>query len=393
MGNRRHVGCALALALLSGACSQLPGSGPTSQAILDRASSPDTSVNFNYVLIDVTDPVLNALSLHPAASLASTFGIGGPAPLLTIGIGDQVNVTIWEAGPGGPFSSSPAETGEGSRTARLPTQEVASDGMISVPYVGRIRAAGLRPAEVESLIVRGLAGKSIGPQAVVTVEHTGNTVSVAGEGTGGKRVPLLPNGERVLDAISDAGGLRINVRDAMVRLTRGSRTVGVPYLAILANPRENIYLRSSDVLTVVSQPRTYTVFGATMKTEEVSFQSDIVTLEEAVATAGGLNDQSADPQGVFLFRFEPSEIVRRMVPDPHSVFGPGVVPVVYRLNFRDAGSFFLARRFEIRDKDIIFVSYHPVADLAKFLAIVGQVVAPAAIGAGVTADYRILTNP
>ena len=82
MGKARVSGWAVTLALLTAACSsQLPASGPTSEAILDRANSPDASVNFNYVLIDVTDPVINALATRPTQSLEKTFGIGGPAPL------------------------------------------------------------------------------------------------------------------------------------------------------------------------------------------------------------------------------------------------------------------------------------------------------------------------
>jgi polysaccharide biosynthesis/export protein len=54
------------------------------------------------------------------------------------------------------------------------------------------------------------------------------------------------------------------------------------------------------------------------------------------------------------------------------------VPVVYRLNFRDASSYFLAREFDVRDKDIIYVSDHPLADLQKFLSILyGAIVPPA----------------
>jgi len=392
MGECRTVGCVVAFAFLTVACSQLPAAGPSAHAILDRASSPDNTVNLNYVLIDVTDPVINVLLGRPKISLASTFGVGGPPPALTIGIGDKVDITIWEAGPGGPFSSSPSELTAGSRTAKLPTQEVSADGMISVPYVGRIHAAGLKPAEVERLIVKDLSDKAVQPQAVVTVDHAGNAVSVAGEGTGGKRVPLLPYGERVLDAVADAGGLKIAARDAWVRLTRGTRTASVPYLAILGNPRENIYLSAGDVLTIVSLPRTFTVFGATFRTQEFPFPSDTVSLEEAVAAAGGLTDAVADPEGVFLFRFEPPDIVRHMAPDAH-VSGPGLVPVVYRLNFRDAGSFFLARRFDVRDKDIVYASYHPIADLEKFLHVIGDLVYPAAVGAGITADYRILSTP
>ena len=250
--------------------------------------------------------------------------------------------------------------------------------MISIPYVGRIRVVGLKPGDVEQLIVKGLAGKAIEPQAVVTVTHSGNTVSVSGEGTAGKRVPLTPEGERVLDVIADAGGLKIPANEAWVRLTRGQRTVSVPYLSILAKPSENVYVRSGDDVTVVQKPQTFTVLGATAQNSQFDFMSDAVTLEEAVAKAGGLQDVKADPQGVFLFRFEPAALVGMMLGDPNRNFGTPIVPVVYRLNFRDASSYFLAREFDVRDKDIIYVSDHPLADLQKFLSIVyGALVPPA----------------
>ena len=83
----------------------------------------------------------------------------------------------------------------------------------------------------------------------------------------------------------------------------------MPYNAILARPTENIFLRGGDTLTVVRQPQTFTVFGATGRNAVVPFEADIITLEEAVAKAGGLLDYRADPTGVFLFRYEPVGLV------------------------------------------------------------------------------------
>ena len=36
-----------------------------------------------------------------------------------------------------------------------------------------------------------------------------------------------------------------------------------------------------------------------------------------------------------------------------------LIPVVYRLNLRDANSFFLARAFPMKDKDILYVANAP----------------------------------
>src|SRR5262249_43051112 len=126
-------------------------------------------------------------------------------------------VTIWEAGPGGLFSSAApiSQLAPGSRTATIPEQVVARDGTIGVPYAGRLRVLGLKPEDVESAIVQRLKGKAIEPQAVVAVtRNVSNTVSVTGEVTNGARVPLTVRGDRVLDVIAAAGGLHIPANEA-----------------------------------------------------------------------------------------------------------------------------------------------------------------------------------
>ena len=193
---------------------------------------------------------------------------------------------------------------------------VARDGTIEVPYAGRIKVAGLRPAQVEDKVVQALKGKAIEPQAVVTIsKNVSNTVTVAGEVTGGAIVPLNPKGERILDVIAPAGGLKSAAADTFVRLTRRNRTVSLPYNAILANPRENIYVRPHDVITVVREPQTFTAFGSTGKNATVPFETASLTLDEAIAKAGGLLDSRADPGGVFLLRFEPAALVRELEPN------------------------------------------------------------------------------
>jgi polysaccharide export outer membrane protein len=393
MARRRSLACVVGLSWLTAACSSMPADGPLLGAIVDRADAPTNSVNLDYVLIEVTDPVLNTLASRPVESLRYTFGIGGPPPSLAIGVGDAVNVTIWEAGPGGLFSSAPTQLVAGTRTAIIPEQVVARDGAISIPYAGRIRVVGLRSADVENLIVERLHGKAIEPQAVVTVSRNiSNSVSVSGEVVNGARVPLTLKGDRVLDVISAAGGLRAPVNESVIRLTRQNRTVSVPYNVILARPAENIYLRGGDIITVVRQPQTFTVIGATGRNAVLPFEADVVTLEEAVAKAGGLLDYRADPTGVFLFRFEPVELVQRMVPEPNREIAPGFIPVVYRLNFRDASSYFLARKFVIRDKDIIYVANHPLNELQKVLGILGAAISPPMQAAG-TGAVIYATHP
>ena len=56
----------------------------------------------------------------------------------------------------------------------------------------------------------------------------------------------------------------------------------------------------------------------------------------------------------------------------------GKVPVIYRVNMRDAKTLFVAQTFPIRNKDVIYITNAPLADFSKFLAAVSQIVYPIA---------------
>lgn len=377
----------LTLAALASGCSVLPSSGPLSVEISQQESDEDSA---GYVLIDINPRVTSITASQPRESFQRVFADRAPAPDLRIGVGDSVVVTIYEAAAGGLFSASVTDRtiSSGSRTATIPEQVVARDGTIQVPYAGRVEVAHLRPAQVEQKVVEALKGKAIDPQVVVTISNNvSNTVTVSGEVTGGARVPLNPKGNRILEVIATAGGLKSPASETFIRLTRGNRTVSLAYNSILANPGENVFVRPGDVVTVVREPQTFTAFGSTGRNATVSFESASLTLEEAIAKAGGLVDSQADPGGIFLLRFEPAGLVQQLAPERPLPSAGNLVPVIYRLNLREANSFFLARAFPVKDKDILYVANAPTDPLRKFLGMVGTITSPVISGATV---YRAM---
>src|SRR5712691_7515514 len=245
----------------------------------------------------------------------------------------------------------------GRAGTRIPDQQVGPDAAISIPYAGRIAVAGRTPAEVEHTIESRLGSRALDPQALVIVKRSAaNSVSVAGEVIGGARVPLSPGGDRLLQVNAAAGGAKAPVHETFVRLSRDGVTATVPLATLVANPEQDIFAEPGDVLTLVRQPQTFSVFGATGKNSTISFISDRLSLSEALARAGGLLDEAADPRAVFLFRYEPVGLVRALG-QPIATGAPdGISPVVYRLDLKEVKSYLLARRFPVHDKDIIFVA-------------------------------------
>ena len=378
--HRRSITAACLAVVLLGGCSILPRSGPYRTDML----AVQQKMQGHAALIELTQPVAEALAPVREPTLEGVFGDYRPAGEQRIGIGDQVEIILWEAGTGGLFGAPTGSSlvpGAASHGTAIPPQVVARDGAITVPFAGRVRVVGRTPPEVEQEIVDRLAGKAVNPQALVTVtRNVSNTATVMGEVGPGARVPLSVRGDRLLDVIATAGGIRAPVSDIVVALSRDGRTVRVPLEEVLDTPRENIYIRPDDQVVLIRDPQSITVFGAFGRNGDVPFGGASLMLDEALAKAGGLLDDRANPAGVFVLRYEPEAVigllppaVRAGAPAPQQ----GFIPVVYHIDMSQPASLFTSRHFVMRNNDIMYVSDAPIVDVNKLFNLFGQLVSPA----------------
>lgn len=363
------------LALSLAGCSLLPRQGPSNKDMADAEK-----LSRSVALVDVSPTVVTALQAEPQATLQGTFGDYRPPREQVIGVGDGIQITLWEAAAGGLFSSPVVDRAStGSRSAVIPEQVVARDGSITVPFAGRVMVAGHTPPDVENVIVKRLADKAIDPQALVTVVHNvSSTVTIMRDGGGGALVPLSVRGERLLEVLAGTGGgSPATMSDVSVQLSRDGRTMRVPMAAVLADPRENVFLQPGDVVTLFRDPQTFTAAGAIARNGVIPFDVASVTLDEAVAKAGGLLDDRADPSAVFVVRFEDPAVARKVAPTASPAAGPEGTPVIYRMNMRDPTALFLSRRFPIRNKDIVYVGDSGFSDTVKVLNLFNLLLSPA----------------
>jgi polysaccharide export outer membrane protein len=141
------------------------------------------------------------------------------------------------------------------------------------------------------------------------------------------------------------------------------------------NPAENIFVAPGDVVYVYREQQKYVAFGALATvgqtsglTAQFAFEQEKLSLNEAVAKAGGLLDTRANPGQVFLYRLELREALEKMGVDlGHFPIEQKLIPTVYRANFRDPSSFFVAQAFLMRHKDVIYVSNADSVEVVKFL--------------------------
>jgi polysaccharide export outer membrane protein len=293
-----------------------------------------------------------------------------------LGVGDVVQVSVFEAQAGGLFIPADAGSRPGNYIT-LPNQTIGRDGTLSIPYAGKVVAAG-RPIEAIQIdLAQKLANRAIEPQVVIsTVTNRSMEASVLGDVKEPAKVELSPAGERVIDVISEAGGLSAPADEVTVTLQRGGRSVTVSYNTLSENPSENIYVQPGDTIFVNRDRRTFVAFGVTGESGRYDFDDSNLSLGEALAKAGGLLDDKAEPRAVLLYRVVSRDFLRSLGVDTGQFVGDEV-PVIFRANLRDPAAFFAVQKFPMQNKDVIYVSTSDAVELVKFLTIVNSVTSSA----------------
>src|SRR3974377_1267965 len=335
-----------------GGCGWMPANGPAGDDV--RWGGHDNE-NLPYELVKVTPQVERVLALN-APRLGAMFRNTKHPRGITLGINDVLMFTIFEAAAGGLFIPSEAGVRPGNFVA-IPNQPIDTDGNITIPYAGKIRAAGRTPVQVQDEIVDALKNRAIEPQVVVSiVNQNSSLITVLGDVGTPSRFPANYNAEHILDTIARAGGPKGNAWDAWVMLERDRKRDIVPFGALLYEPNaNNIWTHPNDTIYIYNEPQTFIAFGATGSQSQFPFGAWWISLAEAVAKAGGLNDSAAEPGYVFLYRGETHEVVEQLGIDASKYAGP-IIPIVYNVNFRDPAGYFLATRLQMRKKHVLYVS-------------------------------------
>jgi polysaccharide biosynthesis/export protein len=357
-----------------GGCSWMPVSGPADLDIMYGQRDP---MSLNYALIKVTPKVIDVLAKN--LPRLTTFAANERPRDITFGIGDVVSVTIFEAASGGLFI--PAEGGvRPGNFVNIPNQAVDIHGNISIPYAGSIRAQGRTQVEVQNAIVNALKNRAIEPQVIVSVvEQKTSMISILSEGKSA-RIPATAAPERILDVLSRAGVFSTNIgtsnaasgAETWVLLERNGHRAIAPFGALVYEPANNIYAHPNDTIYLYHEPQTFLAFGAVGAQQQYSFTSWRMSLAEAISRTGGLVDAQANPSAVFLYRGEARDVAQALGIDCTQYPGP-VIPVIYQITLRDPAGYFLASSFEMRNKDILYVSNAFSVESTKFMTYLNTV--------------------
>jgi polysaccharide export outer membrane protein len=369
---------ALVVAALLPACSLLPGTGPKSDAVEGNATAGvRSSTPLPYALVDVTADTIGFLSQPNLITFKGEFPDKRAKPEQVVGVGDVLNISIFEAAPGGLFTPGQAAGARPGNFVDLPAQAVDQKGSIYVPYAGEIPAAARTIPDIQQAIVARLRNRAIEPQVVVSLnQQHSSVVSVLGDVNTPGVLALNSVGERLLALIARAGGPKFEAVESYVTLQRDGKRVKVLLSRVVHDPRENIFIRPNDVIFLTRESPTFTALGALNQNvfgfnSEIPFDVETLTLAQAMGKAGGLNDNQSDPSELYVYRYEERHYLEKMGVDT-TRFTMDRVPTIYRLNLRDPSGMLLASAFQMKIKDVMYVANAKVVDYYKLLLLINQ---------------------
>ena len=380
--------------LLLSACSSLPTAGPSNSEVLDGVNAENNPLGIR--LVDLTPALVTTLRTRPERAMSIIDSLRSNRPVDRLGPGDVVTMSIYEAGNGlfNTKRSGEAESQSGSTAETLPRLQIDRNGMISVPYAGQIRAAGHTMTEVERMVESRLADKAAQPQVIVSLVTNGsNIVYVSGDVKNPGRYPLSLAHENLLDLVSLSGGPTHSPQDTQVKVNRRGREATTSLTRIQTIAEENIPVEPQDRIQVDYLPRSYLSYGATGRVAQIQFDAATVSLAEAVARVGGLDDSRANPEAVFLFRYERPANAQVLgltgtTPVTSTAVIPGAIPqgipVIYKVNMRSPATYFAIQQFAMQDKDLIYIANAPTVQIYKFLSLIYTLATPALTAKAVT---------
>ena len=370
----------VAVALLP-ACSLLPGTGPKSDAVQNNATAGvRSSAALSYALVDVSADTIGFLSQPNLITFQGEFPDKRAKPNQVVGVGDVLNISIFEAAPGGLFTPGQAAGARPGNFVDLPPQAVDQKGSIYVPYAGEIPAAARTIPDIQQAIVARLRNRAIEPQVVVSLnQQHSSVVSVLGDVNTPGVLALNSVGERLMALIARAGGPKYEAIESYVTLQRDGKRVKVLLSRVVHDPRENIFIRPNDVIFLTRESPTFTALGALNQNvfgfnSEIPFDVETLTLAQAMGKAGGLNDNQSDPSELYVYRYEDRRFLEKMGVDT-TKFTLDRVPTIYHVNLRDPAGLLLASAFQMKIKDVMYVANAKVVDYYKLLLLINNTAA------------------
>jgi polysaccharide export outer membrane protein len=358
----RTLVLAAALALLSG-CFLAPAMEMDERAAVQRGREKTRDEDFR--VQPVTQELLTRLAVEAAAPrVRDPLAAEASSYDYRIAPFDVLMVTVWDH----PELTTP--TGQ-YRPPEENGNRVSADGTIYYPHVGVVQVAGKTVAEVRKLLAERLHHVITNPQLDVrVVAFRGKRAQVTGEVVQPSTVPITDVPLRVQDAVALARGFTPEADWANVTLSREGKAYRLDLQALYerGDVSQNWLLKDGDVVHVGDRSRNKVfVLGEVRQPQSRLMTRGRMTLAEALNETGGMDPVTANPGRIYVLR------------------GDYEAPSIYRLDASSPDALLLAAQFQLRPRDVVFVSTHK---LSQWNRVIGQIL-PTVQGLWLTYDLAV----
>ena len=395
-----------ALTVALSGCALAPGPALDASRMHDDLARPTDTAVYEVKLVtpqlvyqlkeaDEADARIREASIHPGKPEVQRD--------YRVGFNDVIGITVWRHPEltlgGGEQTPSPdastlqgmgvlggsqqqggafATNGPGDVDAQ--GQRVAADGTIFFPTLGRVHVGGMSTLQISAFLSNKLKDQLRAPQIDVRViQFRSQQILITGDVKNPGQLSLVGTPTRVVDAISRAGSANPDADLQRVLVSRDGRVTTIDVTRILnrGDMRQNILLQAGDIVNVPDHTRNRLfVMGEVPKPQTVYMNQGQMSLADALAAAGSIDVNGANPRQVIVIRHPDPPLTK--IESAQSALQDGIKkasyrpaqnkPEIFRLDMTQVDAIMLATEFDMKPLDVVYVGTAPAARFNRLLA-------------------------
>lgn len=349
----KKVIAALSFILISG-CTVIPGSHMKGGSIDTNTSTLKKDLS-NVKISTIDSGLITKLKDRQQRALPAK----NQQPIVTegydylLGVGDVLSIGVWDH----PELTIPAAV---QRTAAFDGFRIQADGTITYAYAANLPAAGKTIRELHQLLVEKLSKIIEKPQIdIKVVGYNSQRAYITGEVNKPGVYPITEIPLTLIDAINQAGGLNDRADWRTVTFVRDetAETIQLDDFYTKGDITQNRLLKHGDIIHVSrTDNQKVFVLGDVNNAGSIDINRYGLSLAEALSDVGGLKEQTANANGVFVLRKRPAN-------------AKGVIADVYQLHAQNVVALVLADQFKLQPRDIVYVTTAPIARWNRLISL------------------------